>query len=66
MWDLGFVRAFRLVVILLPFVRQVLVNKFPIGNVDEHSIHLRPFSLLNRVIYCPVVTEYFILSTAGE
>ena len=61
-----FVRAFRLVVILLPFVRQLLVNKFQVGNVDELSIHLRRFSLLNCVICCPVVTQYFILSTADE
>jgi len=32
---LAFVRAFRLIVIFLLVVRQVLVNKFPIANVDE-------------------------------
>jgi hypothetical protein len=59
-----FVRAFLLVVILLTFVRQLLVNKFLIGNVYELSVHphLRRFALLNCVIYCLVVTHYSVLS----
>jgi len=35
-------------------------------EMSMNTIHLRRFSLLNCVICCPVVTQYFILSTADE